>query len=111
MCEPRVEPRVPRPPAQLPEPRGHCPRLSQSRPASVRADDRRVDAVELEQLLGLCERAGRHLDLVAVLLEQSDQRAKERHVRGVRDVDPDAHRRRLYKPAYVQRLTLVARVV
>ena len=34
--------------------------------------------------------------LVPVLLEKSDQRAKEGHVWGVRDVDPDAHRRRLY---------------
>ncbi len=96
VCEPRIERPFTRPPAQLPEAACHCLSLSRSRPASVRADDRRVDAVQFEQLLGLCERTGRHLDLVPVLLEKSDQRAKEGHVRGVRDVDPDAHRRRLY---------------
>ena len=65
-------------------------------------DDRRVDAVKLEQLLGLGERARRYVDLVPVLLQQADERAEERHVRRVRDVDPDAHRSAPY-PAQLAR--------
>ena len=56
------------------------------------SDEGRVDAMELEQLLGLGECARRYFDLVPVILEHADEWAEERHVRRVRDVDPDAHR-------------------
>src|SRR5262245_1355025 len=47
--------------------------------------------MQLEQLDRLRVLARRDFDGVAALLEQGDQRPEERHLRRVRDVDPDAH--------------------
>ena len=47
----------------------------------------------LEQLDRVRERPRRELDLVPVLLERLDERAQHEDVGGVREVDPDAHRR------------------
>ena len=56
-----------------------------------RADDRVRQPGVLEELERLREVARRDRHLVAALLEQRDQRTEEDDVRGVRDVDPDAH--------------------
>jgi hypothetical protein len=67
-------------------------RLARDTGAAVcRADDLVGNLVERQQLRGLRVLARRHLDVVATLAEKRDQRAEERHLRGVRDVDPDAH--------------------
>ena len=49
------------------------------------------DAVQREQLERLRVVARRHLDLVAPGPENADQRSEERHLRRVRDIDPNAH--------------------
>ena len=56
-----------------------------------RADDRVRQAGVLEELERLCEVARRDRHLVPTSLEQRDERPEEDDVRGVRDVDPDAH--------------------
>src|SRR5262245_56340203 len=43
----------------------------------------------LQELECLRVVAGRHLDLVAALAEEADQRPEDQHVGGCRDVDPD----------------------
>ena len=58
------------------------------------------DAVQLEQLERLRVLARRHLDLVALSLEQADQGPEEGDVRRVRDVDPDSHRNDSIRCAY-----------
>ena len=79
--------------AQRRQPAGHRPGLADHAAAPVRrADDPMLDPVPLQQLERLRELSRRHLDLVPVLGEQPEQRPEERHVRRVRDVDPDAHR-------------------
>ncbi len=73
---------------------GHRARLPAApAPPWRRADDLVGDAVQLQQLHRLRVLARRHLDVVTALAEERDQRPEERHLRRVRDVDPDAHGR------------------
>ena len=95
-CDPcaRTGPKRPRfaEAAQRQPPR-HRARLAERAGAAMsRPNDVMRDSVQLEQLQGLREVARRHLDLVAVLLEQPQQRPEEEDVRRVGDVDPDPHR-------------------
>lgn len=81
------------------EPSRHRPSLSPGACAAVpRPDDLVLDAVQPEKLDGLRVIAGGHVHRVPARLQQSDQRAKERHLGGVGDVDPDAHRQTLDTP-------------
>ena len=76
-----------------PEAPGHRPCLAERAGAAVRGPDDVVrDPVQLEQLERLRVVAGGDLDVVAGLASSAQQRPEERHVRRVRDVDPDAHR-------------------
>ncbi len=49
------------------------------------------DVVQLEQLDRLRVLACGHVDMVAALPKELDERSEERHLRRVGDVDPDAH--------------------
>ena len=55
------------------------------------ADQRRLDAVPLEELDGLRVLACGHLDLGSALPEESDQRPEHEDVRRRGHVDPHAH--------------------
>ena len=55
--------------------------------------------MERQQLLGLRERAGRHLDLVAFVLEQTDERRKNGTCGEFVMSIQTRTARRLYKPA------------
>src|SRR5207253_6649488 len=58
-------------------------------PPTMPADDRRLEPVQLEQLERLRIVAGRDLDLVATLAEETDQRPEDEHMRRRRHVQPD----------------------
>jgi hypothetical protein len=59
--------------------------------AVPRPDDLVLDPMQRKELgrLGVLPR--RHLDVVSPFAQERDQRSEERHLRGVRDVDPDVH--------------------
>jgi hypothetical protein len=84
-----------RPAAQRRNPRHLGAGLADRGRPAVATDRRRLDPMQLEQLHRLRVLARGHLDLVAALLEQPDQGTEDEHVRGVGQVDPDAHRRPL----------------
>ena len=76
---------------------GRRPGLAGARAAAVVADHRVLDAVELEQLERLRERAGGDRDVPSAVAQAAHERGEDHRVGGVGEVDPDAHARR---PAY-----------
>jgi hypothetical protein len=87
-----VEAAAARVPAQRSQPARHRACLAEGACAAVaRTDDLVLDAVKSEQLGRLGVFTRRHVHVVAPFEQESDQRSKERHLRGVRDVDPGAH--------------------
>ena len=94
-CEPCASARSkPRPFAyrfKRPQPAGERGGLAEARAAAVAPDHLGLDPVPLEQLERLRVVARRHLDLVATLPQEPDQRPEHQHVRRRGDVDPDLH--------------------
>ena len=61
---------------------------------AMAADRGMGDRKPFAQLEGLREVAGGHADLVSIGAQALYERAHDEHVRAVREVDPDAHRRK-----------------
>ncbi len=80
-----------RPALQRPQATGERSGLAEPGAATVAPDHLGVDLVLREELECLGVVARRHLDLVALLPEERDQRAKHQHMGRRRDVDPDLH--------------------
>src|SRR5438132_7406066 len=89
MRECQIEVAQPCPAAQCAQPRGERTRLAEPRSSTMPADDRRLEPVQLEQLQRLRIVAGRDLDLVATLVEETDQRPEDEDMRRRRQVQPD----------------------
>ena len=64
-------------------------RLAAQPTSAVLADDDRRERGALRQLNGLSEPARRHVHLVSARTEVRDKRTEERHVRRVREINPD----------------------
>ena len=91
MRESEVKPPAPPESPHANRPLNQAEQLLDPRRAAVAADQRVLDAVEVEELDGLRVLTRRHLDLVAGLTQPVDHRPQHQHVSRRAHVDPDLH--------------------
>ncbi len=91
MGERAIEPTASAEAKELKRARTGRTRLPEAAGAAVAAEHGERMAPVFEQLDGVREGARGQLDIVAVPLEQLDERTENEHVRRVREIDPDAH--------------------
>src|SRR2546427_8999007 len=94
MAHGQIETASARPADERPGTLDQVPGFGRQLAAAVAAYDFCDKPGSFGQLYSLCKRASRHCDFVAALRKLGAERAKERHVRRVCKVNPDAHRRR-----------------